>query len=113
MSSFSSGQGDKADQPGLLMYAARREERRAPGLAELRSISPSVFHDDDDDETSTYLATASFVLDRTVASSLIRCGLFPVFSSCSITPTTISSLMPFVSYLVDPDGSGVAGGVSS
>lgn len=60
-----------------------------------------------------YLDTASLILDRTVASSLIKCGLFPVFSSCSITPTTISSLMPSVSTLLSVDARGDGGGVCS
>lgn len=47
-----------------------------------------------------------------MASSLIRCGLFPVFSSCSITPTTMSSWMPSVSILLLPSAPGDGGGVS-
>ena len=46
-------------------------------------------------------------------SSLIKCGLFPVFSSCSITPTTISSLIPSVSTLLSVDARGEGGGVFS
>ena len=110
MSSFSSGQGDKAVQPSLLMYAARREDRRAPGFAELENVSWMLL---ESDGLEAHLATASLVLDMTVASSLIMCGRLPVFSSCSMTPTTISSLMPCVSYLLYVDGSGDAGGVSS
>jgi hypothetical protein len=48
------------------------------------------------------------------ASSLSRCGRFPVFSSCSMTPTTMSSSMPWVSTLArsgTPPGEG--GGVST
>ena len=60
-----------------------------------------------------YLATASLMVDKTVANSLIKCGLFPVFSSCWMTPTTISSLIPFVSYLLRLLGSGDGGGVCS
>ena len=60
-----------------------------------------------------YLDTASLILDRTVESSLIKCGLFPVFSSCSITPTTISSFMPSVSTLLSGEARGEGGGVCS
>lgn len=60
-----------------------------------------------------YLDTASLILERTVESSLIKCGLLPVFSSCSITPTTISSLMPSVSTLLSVDARGEGGGVCS
>ena len=60
-----------------------------------------------------YLDTASLILDRTVESSLIKCGLLPVFSSCSITPTTISSLMPSVSTLLSVEARGEGGGVFS
>lgn len=61
----------------------------------------------------SYLDTASLILDRTVESSLIKCGLFPVFSSCSITPTTISSFMPSVSTLLSVEARGEGGGVCS
>lgn len=60
-----------------------------------------------------YLDTASLILERTVESSLIKCGLLPVFSSCSITPITISSLMPSVSTLLSVDARGEGGGVCS
>jgi len=53
------------------------------------------------------------MVDRTVASSLIRCGLLPVFSSCSITPVTISSLIPSVSILLWFWAPGEGGGVCS
>jgi len=33
------------------------------------------------------------------ARSRMRCGRFPVFSSCSMTPTTMSSLIPSMSTL--------------
>jgi len=50
----------------------------------------------------------------TMASSLSRWGRLPVFSSCSITPTTISSSMPCVSTFVCPDSPpGDGGGVSA
>lgn len=52
--------------------------------------------------------------DSTSASSLSRWGRFPVFSSCWMTPTTISSSMPCVSTLAcaeSPPGEG--GGVSA
>ena len=61
----------------------------------------------------TYLETASLVVERTAASSLIRCGRFPVFFSCSITPITISSLMPSVSILDSFSAPGDGGGVCS
>lgn len=52
--------------------------------------------------------------DSTRASSFSRWGRLPVFSSCSITPTTISSSMPWVSTLVCPDSPpGEGGGVSA
>ena len=61
-----------------------------------------------------YVETASLTVDSTMASSLIKCGRFPVFSSCSITPTTISSLIPSVSTLLRVDGPpGDGGGVCS
>lgn len=92
VNSLSRGQGDRAVQ-GRLRYADSRDESRAAGFAELD--------------------TASLILDRTVESSLIKCGLFPVFSSCSITPTTISSLMPSVSTLLSVEARGEGGGVCS
>ena len=52
-------------------------------------------------------------LHRTDASSLTSCGLFPVFSNCSITPVTTSSLIPCVSIRTSHDGTGDGGGVSS
>ena len=50
---------------------------------------------------------------KTAANSLIRCGLLPVFSSCSITPMTISSLTSSVSTLLSVDDGGDGGGVCS
>ena len=61
----------------------------------------------------TYLATAALVVESTVASSLIRCGRLPVFSSCSRTPITISSLMPSRSSLLLFLAPGEGGGVLS
>lgn len=61
----------------------------------------------------TNLATLSLVVPRTAASSLIRCGLLPVFSNCSITPVTISSLIPSVSIFASPTAPGEGGGVWS
>ena len=46
-------------------------------------------------------------------SSLIKCGRLPVFSSCSITPTTISSFIPSVSTLLSVEARGEGGGVFS
>lgn len=46
-------------------------------------------------------------------SSFIRCGRLPVFSSCSITPVTISSLIPSVSILILSVAPGEGGGVCS
>ena len=52
--------------------------------------------------------------DSTVASSLSRWGRLPVFWSCSITPTTMMSSMPWVSTFVCPDSPpGDGGGVSA
>ena len=61
----------------------------------------------------TYPATLSLVVLRTTASSLIRCGLFPVFSNCSITPVTISSFVPSVSIFASVLAPGEGGGVCS
>jgi hypothetical protein len=62
----------------------------------------------------TYLSTIGRMGDRTSASSLSKWGRLPVFSSCSITPTTISSSMPWVSTFADPDSPpGDGGGVST
>ena len=111
VNSLSSGQGERALH-GRLRYAASRDDSRAAGFAEL--------HDDSQQGSwvrwkseISYLDTASLILDRTVESSLIKCGLLPVFSSCSITPTTISSLMPSVSTLLSVGARGEGGGVSS
>jgi hypothetical protein len=51
----------------------------------------------------TYLSTIGMMGDRTSASSFRRWGRLPVFWSCSITPTTISSSMPWVSTFDDPE----------
>lgn len=59
----------------------------------------------------TNLSTTLKLLMSTAASSLMRCGLFPVDSSCCRTPTTISSLMPSVSILVFLELPGEGGGV--
>jgi hypothetical protein len=62
----------------------------------------------------TYLSTMGMMGDRTRASSFSRWGRLPVFWSCSITPTTISSSIPWVSILVVPDSPpGDGGGVSA
>ena len=47
------------------------------------------------------------------ASSLTKCGRLPVFSNCSITPTTMSSLIPSVSILGATRSAGDGGGVCS
>ena len=47
------------------------------------------------------------------ASSFSRCGRLPVFSSCSITATTISSFMPSVSIFTVVGSRGDGGGVVS
>lgn len=82
--------------------------RSAAGLAELEqvSIGPNIRN------AGTYFAMAWLVESRIVASSLIRCGRFPVLSSCSITEMTTSSLIPSRSiflYVVTSPGEG--GGV--
>lgn len=68
---------------------------------------------DDEKSRITYLETESLIFDRTAASSLIKCGRFPVFSSCSMTPTTMSSLIPSVSTLLTEVAPGEGGGVFS
>lgn len=83
----------------------------AAGFAELEGVSMS---NDDAGWGVTYLSTMGMVGDRTVASSLSRWGRLPVFSSCSMTPTTISSSMPCVSTFACPDSPpGDGGGVSA
>jgi hypothetical protein len=63
---------------------------------------------------STYLSTMGIVGASMIASSFSRWGRLPVFSSCSMTPTTISSSMPCVSTFVCPDSPpGDGGGVSA
>lgn len=57
-----------------------------------------------------YLSIAGMVVASTDESSLTKCGLLPVFSSCWIAPTTISSLMPSMSILLCPSLSGDGGG---
>lgn len=64
-------------------------------------------------KSGTDLRTASFVVERTVESSLIRWGRLPVFSSCSMTPMTMSSLIPLMSILVLSVAPGDGGGVCS
>lgn len=59
------------------------------------------------------LSTAWMFVERAADNSLTRCGLFPVFSSCCIAPTTISSLIPSVSILLSPSRAGDGGGDSS
>ena len=61
----------------------------------------------------TYFSTIGRVCCSTAASSFNRCGLFPVLSSCSMTPTTISSFMPSVSTLKPARSPGDGGGVVS
>ena len=61
----------------------------------------------------THLRTASFVVERTVESSLIRWGRLPVFSSCSMTPITMSSVSPSMSILILLAAPGEGGGVCS
>lgn len=58
----------------------------------------------------SYLSMALIFVARTAASSLTRCGLLPVFSSCWIAPTTISSLIPSISTLLSPSLIGEGGG---
>jgi len=101
----------RAVHPGRFKYAANRDESKAPGFAELQGISRE--HAISPVGITTYVNTASLILDKTVASSLIKWGRFPVFSSCSITPTTMSSLMPSVSTLPSAAGPGEGGGVFS
>ena len=93
------------------MYADSRDESSAPGLAELWNVSDEAIGSLG--KFFAYLETASLIVDRTIASSLIKCGLFPVFSSCSMTPITISSLIPSVSILLRVEGPGEGGGVCS
>jgi len=88
-SSFAIGHGDKAVH-GRFMYWVSREDRRAAGFAELGTVSRLRVYTSWD----TYCARFWFVDKSTVASSLMRWGLLPVFSSCSMTEITTSSLMP-------------------
>ena len=62
---------------------------------------------------ATDFNTASFVVDNIAASSFIKCGLLPVFSSCSMTPTTMSSLTLSVSMRLSSAAPGDGGGVCS
>ena len=62
---------------------------------------------------ATDFKTASFVVDNIAANSFIKCGLLPVFSSCSMTPTTMSSLTLSVSMRPSSAGPGDGGGVCS
>ena len=62
----------------------------------------------------TYLATVAFSAIKTAANSFTRWGRLPVFSSWSMTATTISSLMPSVSIFgATPPSKGDGGGVCS
>jgi len=84
----------------------------AAGFAELQNVSKGYMLLGSMGQT--YLSTIGIDVASIAASSLSRCGRFPVFSSCSITPTTISSLIPSVSTFVCPDSpSGDGGGVSA
>src|SRR2546423_11089301 len=114
MSSLANGQGDRAVH-GRLRYRLRRDERRAAGFAELLSrVTALVVQLRNGRKGGAYCATLSFVADRTVANSLMRCGRFPVFSSCSMTAITISSLIPSVSIFGTSGTSpGDGGGVCS
>lgn len=60
-----------------------------------------------------YLSIAGIVVASTDESSLTKCGLLPVLSSCWIAPTTISSLIPSTSILLSPSLSGDGGGDSA
>ena len=60
-----------------------------------------------------YFSTMESVCCRIAASSFNKCGRFPVFSSCSITATTISSFMPSVSIFTAVGSRGDGGGVVS
>ena len=68
-------------------------------------------------QEGTYLSTTATWPAMAAASSFSRCGLLPVFSSCSTVATTTSSFMPSVSTLVNsawsssPAGGGEGGGV--
>lgn len=61
-------------------------------------------------EAHAYLSIAGIVVASIDESSLTKCGLLPVLSSCWIAPTTISSLMPSMSILLCPSLSGDGGG---
>ena len=111
MSSLASGQGDSAVQQSRRRYAASLDDSRAAGFADL-SRGKSIC-EPDNSSRCTYPSTASLVVERTVESSLIRWGRLPVFSSCSMTPTTMSSLMPSMSILASFIAPGEGGGVCS
>lgn len=52
-------------------------------------------------------------MDKTEASSLMRCGRFPVLLSCSKTPATISSFTFVKSIFISVEAPGEGGGVCS
>lgn len=107
ISSFAIGQGDSAVH-GRFIYCVSLDDRSAAGFAELLSVSQAR----PDGLPRAYCAMFWFVVRSTVASSLIRCGLLPVFSSCSMTERTTSSLMPsgsILRYVVTSQGD--SGGV--
>lgn len=89
VNSLSSEQGE-CTVHGRLRYADRRDDNRATRFAELRNVV-SRLHLVEIGWDVPYAKTASLMFDKTATSSLIRCGLLSVLSSCSITPTTISS----------------------
>jgi hypothetical protein len=75
----------------------------AAGFAELWRVSAVI----KELAHETYLSTMGIVGERTVASSFRRCGRLPVFWSCSMTPTTMMSSMPWVStFVASPPGEG-------
>jgi len=60
-----------------------------------------------------YFLTMGSLCCRIVASSFNKCGRFPVFSSCSITATTISSFILSVSIFIAVGSRSDGGGVVS
>lgn len=84
------GQGEEAFHDRL-RYVDSREEIMAEGFADLFESFSLLLNVG---ENNTYCSTILTFCDRMAASSLTKCGLLPVFCSCIMTPSTISSFIP-------------------